>query len=94
MDITPKDAGREFHEGVAEIDDRGARDGFDVDPFFGVGVPDLQAAEPVEEDGEGAEVGVFAEFGGFFGEGLDGVLVLSANGAVLVGRVSEWHCVR
>lgn len=50
--------------GVAEVDDRVVGEGLDVFPF--TAVLDLEAAEPVEEDGDAAEVGVRGEPDGVF----------------------------
>lgn len=62
MDVGPQQAVRELRHCVAQVDDCVAGERLDVAPFrvFARG-QDLEAAEAVKEDGDGAEVGVFAE---------------------------------
>lgn len=52
MNIASQNACRKLHHCVTKIDDGGARDGFDVDPFSGIRESNLEAAEPVHEDGQ------------------------------------------
>lgn len=68
MESTIQSPTHEFHERISKIDDRGAGLGDDVFPFPRVGVHDLQAAELVEEDRDGAEIGVLAKRDGFRGD--------------------------
>lgn len=61
MNIRPQQPIRELHHRIAQIDDRVARQRSHVAPFRILARrEDLQAAEPVEEDRDAAEVGVFA----------------------------------
>ena len=65
MDIRAKDTRGEFDHGVAEVDDGVVLERFHIVPGFvrgnGRGREDLQAAEAIEEHGDGAEVRVFAQ---------------------------------
>ena len=91
MDVGPQEATREFRQGVAEIDDCVVAQGFHMDPSAGlldalvvdelVWETHLEAAHAVEKDGDGTEVGVFAE-----GDSL-------VVGIELRGRVHEAHLV-
>jgi hypothetical protein len=61
MDIAAQDGSGEAHEGVAEVDDEVRAERADVGPLWsGIGRgwwgEDLEAAEAVGEEGQGAEV--------------------------------------
>lgn len=60
MQSTIQSSADKLDERIAEIDDRRTGLGNNVLPFSRVRVHDLEAAKLVEEDGDGAEVGVFA----------------------------------
>ena len=61
---TQQSAVGEPDHGVAEIDDRVLGERFDVLPL--AAVLDLEAAEPVEDEGDAAEIGVGGEAEGVF----------------------------
>lgn len=60
MQITPQHLCREFDHRIAQIDDGASGYRAHIHPVFRVRELDLQAAQTVEEDGQAAEVGVFA----------------------------------